>query len=113
MEDGGIFEVADVSLEVMHAPGHTAGSVCLYCEELGVVFTGDVLTAAGRCRTTTSSPTSPSQLTAIGAQVLTLPSPAPGCCPATGAETSRGRGEAVRLLGRRRSRRHLRVRPRD
>ena len=45
MADGGIFEVADVALEVLHAPGHTPGSVCLYCEELGVVFTGDVLLA--------------------------------------------------------------------
>ena len=59
MEDGGIFEVADVRLEVIHAPGHTDGSVCLYCEELGVVFTGHVLRPGGRSRTTTSSPTSP------------------------------------------------------
>ena len=37
MEDGGIFEVADVTLEVIHAPGHSPGSVGLYCEELGVL----------------------------------------------------------------------------
>ncbi len=34
MEDGGIFEVADATLEVIHAPGHSPGSVCLYSEEL-------------------------------------------------------------------------------
>ena len=43
MEDGGIFEVADVSLEVIHAPGHSPGSVCLYSEELEAVFAGDTL----------------------------------------------------------------------
>src|SRR6266568_3041116 len=47
MEDGGVFEVADVRLDVIHAPGHTAGSVCLYCEDLGAVFTGHVLLADG------------------------------------------------------------------
>ena len=45
MEDGGIFEVADVSLEVIHAPGHSPGSVCLYSEELEAVFAGDSVTA--------------------------------------------------------------------
>src|SRR3974377_176606 len=47
MGDGGTFEVADTSLEVIHAPGHTDGSVCLYCEDLGVVFTGHALTDNG------------------------------------------------------------------
>jgi glyoxylase-like metal-dependent hydrolase (beta-lactamase superfamily II) len=47
IEDGGVFEVADVTLEVMHTPGHSAGSVCLYCEELGAVFCGDLLAADG------------------------------------------------------------------
>src|SRR5437764_13916323 len=47
MQDGGVFEVADVRPEVIHAPGHTAGSVCLYCEDLGAVFHGHVLLADG------------------------------------------------------------------
>ena len=47
MADGGVFEVADVRLEVVYAPGHTPGSVCLYCEDLGAVFTGHVLLAEG------------------------------------------------------------------
>ena len=47
MEDGGRFEVGGVALEVVHAPGHSRGSVLLYCEELAVAFTGDVVTAAG------------------------------------------------------------------
>lgn len=43
MEDGGLFEIADVQLEVMHTPGHTPGSVCIYSEQLGVLFSGDTL----------------------------------------------------------------------
>src|SRR5579875_1445493 len=47
LEDGGRFEIAGVTLEVIHAPGHSDGWVCLDSDELGVVFTGDVVTAAG------------------------------------------------------------------
>ena len=73
MEAGGSFEVADVSLEVLHTPGHTPGSVSLYCEDLGVVFTGDALLAAGPCAHEGSVPDFAGQLSAIGAELLTLP----------------------------------------
>ena len=72
MEDGGIFEVADVSLEVIHAPGHTPGSVCLYSEELQVVFSGDVLLARGPAPHEGEFPDFPAQLSAIGEHLLTL-----------------------------------------
>ncbi len=74
MEDGGIFEVADVCLEVIHAPGHTDGSVCLYCEDLGVVFTGHTLLAWGPVPHDGEFPDFAGQLTAIGEHLLTLPS---------------------------------------
>ena len=74
MEDGGTFEVADVRLEVIHAPGHTGGSVCLYCEDLGVVFTGHVVAAEGPVAHDGEFPDFASQLTAIGEHLLTLPS---------------------------------------
>ncbi|HEY2549339.1 MAG TPA: MBL fold metallo-hydrolase [Streptosporangiaceae bacterium] len=74
MEDGGVFEVADVALEVIHAPGHTPGSVCLYCEGLEVVFAGDVLTATGPVPHEDGFPDFSQQLSSIGAHVLTLPS---------------------------------------
>lgn len=73
MEDGGSFEVAGVTLEVLHAPGHSPGSVCLYCEELGAVFTGDVLSSHGPVAREDGFPDFPRQLSSIGGQVLTLP----------------------------------------
>ena len=36
-----------VEFSVIHAPGHTAGCICLYCEEEKTMFTGDVLFANG------------------------------------------------------------------
>jgi glyoxylase-like metal-dependent hydrolase (beta-lactamase superfamily II) len=73
MEDGGRFEVADVTLEVLYSPGHSRGSCCLYCEELDVVFTGDVVTEDGPVPRRDGFPNWGKQLDAIGAQVLTLP----------------------------------------
>jgi len=73
IEDGGRFEVGGVTLEVVHAPGHSRGSVLLYCEELGVAFAGDVVTAAGPVPHSGAFPDWGRQLDAIGAHVLTLP----------------------------------------
>jgi glyoxylase-like metal-dependent hydrolase (beta-lactamase superfamily II) len=75
MEDGGIFEVADVSLEVIHAPGHSPGSVCVYSEDLQVVFAGDVLSADGPVPHENEFPDFARQLSSIGGHVLTLPGP--------------------------------------
>jgi glyoxylase-like metal-dependent hydrolase (beta-lactamase superfamily II) len=73
MEEGGIFEVADVALEVVHTPGHSPGSVSLYCEQLGVVFSGDALLADGPAPHDGEYPDFPGQLSAIGQELLTLP----------------------------------------
>ena len=73
MEEGGIFEVAGAALEVLHTPGHSPGSVSLYCEALGVVFSGDALTADGPAPHAGEYPDFPGQLSAIGQELLTLP----------------------------------------
>jgi glyoxylase-like metal-dependent hydrolase (beta-lactamase superfamily II) len=73
MADGGIFEVADVHLEVIHSPGHSPGSVCMYCEDLGAVFTGHTLLATGPATHDGEFPDFAGQLSAIGEQLLTLP----------------------------------------
>ena len=47
LENDQIILFGNSSLKVLHTPGHTPGSVCLYCENSGsgekVVFTGDTL----------------------------------------------------------------------
>ena len=73
MEDGGSFDVADVTLEVLHTPGHTPGSVSIYCEDLGVVFSGDALIADGPYPHDGAYPDFSGQLSVIGAELLTLP----------------------------------------
>ncbi|MDI2031846.1 MBL fold metallo-hydrolase [Saccharopolyspora sp. TS4A08] len=41
------FHIGRLSVQVMHTPGHTPGSVCLYSPDLATVFTGDTLFAGG------------------------------------------------------------------
>ena len=47
LEDGRHIPIGDTSLEVLHTPGHSPGSVCLRLGELGCVFTGDTLFEGG------------------------------------------------------------------
>lgn len=49
LNDGESITVGDESLLVMHTPGHTKGSMCLYSD--GVVLTGDTLFAGTYGRT--------------------------------------------------------------
>ncbi|WP_300610568.1 MBL fold metallo-hydrolase [Trebonia sp.] len=87
MADGGRFDVADVQLEVVHTPGHTPGSVSLYCADLEVVFTGDALLASGPAPHEGEFPDFPRQLTAIGERLLDLP-PGTRVLPGHGEESS-------------------------
>lgn len=43
LDDGEVFEVGDMSFRAMHTPGHTEGSMCYYCEDSKVLFSGDTL----------------------------------------------------------------------
>lgn len=41
VSEGDLIQAGDVSLRVIHTPGHTPGGMCLYTE--GMLFTGDTL----------------------------------------------------------------------
>ncbi len=43
ISDGDCLEVGSYRFEVIHAPGHSPGSICLYEANVGVLFTGDTL----------------------------------------------------------------------
>jgi glyoxylase-like metal-dependent hydrolase (beta-lactamase superfamily II) len=41
--EGDVIDLGDLSFTVLHLPGHTAGSIGLYDEHAGTLFTGDVI----------------------------------------------------------------------
>jgi glyoxylase-like metal-dependent hydrolase (beta-lactamase superfamily II) len=47
VEDGDTIAVGSVTIEVMHTPGHTLGSICLYVREERALFTGDTVLGLG------------------------------------------------------------------
>jgi glyoxylase-like metal-dependent hydrolase (beta-lactamase superfamily II) len=73
LAEGKKIVVAGTSVVVLHTPGHSPGSVCLYTADLGVVFTGDTLFQGGPGATGRSFSDHDEILRSIRAKLLTLP----------------------------------------
>jgi glyoxylase-like metal-dependent hydrolase (beta-lactamase superfamily II) len=41
--EGDVIDLGDRAFEVLHTPGHTAGSICLWDERSGTLFSGDAV----------------------------------------------------------------------
>jgi glyoxylase-like metal-dependent hydrolase (beta-lactamase superfamily II) len=51
LQEGGKIELGELTLEVLHTPGHTAGSICLYDPRQRLLFSGDTVFSDGVGRT--------------------------------------------------------------
>jgi hydroxyacylglutathione hydrolase len=51
LREGDIVDAGGMELEVIHTPGHTPGSICLYDRKSGTLFTGDTIFSDGIGRT--------------------------------------------------------------
>lgn len=51
LREGEQVRVGDLTFDVLHTPGHTEGSVCLYAEREGLLLSGDTLFAGAWGRT--------------------------------------------------------------
>ena len=74
LAEGTTFDVAGITLTLLHTPGHSPGSSCLYAPALGTVFTGDTLFCGGPGATGRSFSNKPMILKSIRERLLTLPS---------------------------------------
>jgi glyoxylase-like metal-dependent hydrolase (beta-lactamase superfamily II) len=68
-----VIEIAATPLRVLHTPGHSPGSVCLYAPALGVVFSGDTLFNGGPGATGRSYSDYPAIVQSIRGILMTLP----------------------------------------
>jgi hydroxyacylglutathione hydrolase len=71
LNDGDLVQVGDISLTVIHTPGHTQGGICLY--GAGHLFSGDTLFADSVGRTDLPGGNTEQLLTAIRQRLLVLP----------------------------------------
>ena len=51
LKEGDVLNIGDVSIKVIHTPGHTKGSCCFMCETEPVIFSGDTMFKDGVGRT--------------------------------------------------------------
>lgn len=47
LSDGETLQVGGLTIQAVHTPGHTMGSLCLYLREEGALFTGDTVLGLG------------------------------------------------------------------
>lgn len=75
LRDGEVVSVGPLSLEVLHTPGHTPGSVCFRCQHDGrdVLLAGDTLFAGSIGRTDLWGGDYQTILRSIKTRLLTLP----------------------------------------
>ena len=71
VKEGDMITVGEVSLSVIHTPGHSPGAICLYGH--GLVFTGDTLFVEGVGRTDLGGGSSEVLVSSIRNKLFTLP----------------------------------------
>lgn len=71
LKDGNVISLGDSSLKVIHTPGHSPGSICLYGD--GQVFTGDTLFVRGAGRTDLTGGSEKDLKVSIKKRLLILP----------------------------------------
>lgn len=71
LHDGDIITAGDTEIEVIHTPGHSPGSICLYFK--GNIFTGDTLFTEGMGRTDFSGGCGETILKSIKERILSQP----------------------------------------
>jgi hydroxyacylglutathione hydrolase len=71
VRDGDLITVGEISLRVLHTPGHSPGSMCLHTD--GLVFTGDTLFVGGVGRTDLGGGSWETLVASIRMKLFTLP----------------------------------------
>jgi glyoxylase-like metal-dependent hydrolase (beta-lactamase superfamily II) len=92
LAEGGEIRFGALRLTVLHTPGHTEGSVCLYDPDAGLLFSGDTLFAGGWGRVDLPGG-DPDVMAASLARLSELPD-AVRVYPGHGADTTVGRERA-------------------
>lgn len=89
VKDGDKLYVGNGELTVISVPGHSPGSIALYCEKSGFVITGDALFAGSIGRTDLPGGNHSTLLNAIKTKLFTLPD-STAVLPGHGPETTIG-----------------------
>jgi glyoxylase-like metal-dependent hydrolase (beta-lactamase superfamily II) len=87
LRDGDQLHIGDLVFDVVHTPGHTEGSVCLYEERHGLLLTGDTLFAGAWGRTDLPGGSEEQMVASLARLADTIP-PGVRVLPGHGPETT-------------------------
>lgn len=73
LKDGDIIRIGNERIEILSVPGHSPGSIALYCPESGFVITGDAIFPGSIGRTDLPQGDFPTLIDSIKRKLLTLP----------------------------------------
>ena len=73
LDDGKLIAIANLSGSILHTPGHTQGSVCLYLPAHNLLLAGDTLFAGSVGRTDLPGGDGPTLIRSIHNKLLPLP----------------------------------------
>ena len=65
LSDGGAIRIGGFSFDVLHMPGHTSGSICLYERSRALIVTGDTVLARGTLPVVTQNSSSGEHLESL------------------------------------------------
>ena len=91
--EGEQLRIGDLVFDILHLPGHTEGSVCLYEERHALLLSGDVLFAGSYGRTDLPGGSDEQMVASLARMARDLPD-AVRVLPGHGAETTVGRERA-------------------
>ena len=87
LREGEQVRIGDLVFDVLHTPGHSEGSVCLYEERAGLLLSGDVLFAGSYGRTDLPGGNDEQMVASLARLAREIP-PAVRVLPGHGAETT-------------------------
>ena len=73
VDDGDVLHVGNLQFKIIHTPGHTVGSISLYCEEEKMLFSGDTLFRGSWGRTDLPTSNMEQIMDSITNRLLVLP----------------------------------------
>lgn len=73
LDDNDIIHLGNISFKVITTPGHTAGSICLYCPEYKLLLSGDTLFSGTWGRTDLPSSSFEDIMVSIANKLMILP----------------------------------------
>lgn len=73
LNDGDLLHINELEFEVIYTPGHTNGSICLYCEKEGLLFSGDTLFRGAWGRTDLPTSSFENVISSITNKLMRLP----------------------------------------